>query len=122
MNELIMNSGLQQMDIHVTKHAYTRLKERAGLCRKAAERISAKAYEYGIQGENTNGRLHSYLSGRDHKNDSTPGTRNARVYGEMVYIFNVCEEQSEVTVITAYHLPNELKQQARGCFRRRRLA
>lgn len=120
MNTII--SSIQKEDLYITKHAYERLKKRAGLAKKAAERISLKAYTNGIRQDEVTGRLYSYLAEKARKDNRNEGSHRVRIYGEMVYVFSVCDERNLVSVITAFQLPNDLKHQARGCFRKKKAA
>ncbi|MCC2253577.1 hypothetical protein LKD70_03850 [Ruminococcus sp. CLA-AA-H200] len=77
----------------ITRHGKKRLKQRAGLHKKAAARIVDRAYTEGICRENTKGRLRKWMDGiwRYNKN-AIP-----LLYGEKCYIFS--KEQRLITII-----------------------
>lgn len=45
-------------DVYISDHAYIRMKERAGIGKKAACRLSAKAYRDGVGKDEVSGSLH----------------------------------------------------------------
>ena len=103
-------------DVLISNHAYTRMKESAGIGKKAACRLSSKAYTDGV-GNDVSGRLHKYIV-----TESTvynrPGT-SVKIYGEMVYCF---VEQPKGVLLTVFWVPNNLKSQALGIQRKSKIA
>lgn len=95
-----MTRGRVSISIVITDHAFQRAKERLGFDRRAAERISLKAYVAGKKHAQCKGRLKRYL---DALYLQYHNANNMRVYGEAVYLF--CGNK----LITIYNLPNEYK-------------
>ncbi len=98
----------------LTDHAYDRIKERMGLNKKAADRMSVTAYYKGARHKDLTGKLKEYVlnSMEDHK---TKGD-DPHVYGEYIYCFVhggvPGTGQHVVTLVTVMTVPNDLKDQA----------
>lgn len=105
-------------DVFVSNHAYLRMKERAGISKKAADRLSAKAYNEGIGSSDTTGSLYRYITYESEAYNHN-GT-DVRIYGEMVYCF--LEQPNGVLLLTVFWIPNKLKNQALGIQRKNKIA
>ena len=105
--------------ILLSNHAYTRMKERVGVGRKAAERLVSRAYEEGIDKEKARGSLFRYITGETRK--ACYRDNDIRIYGEMVYCFMDRSEESTI-LVTVLYIPGYLKKQALGAQRRRQAA
>jgi hypothetical protein len=92
----------------LTDHAAARARQRMGLCRRAAERMARRAYDYGLRRTDTHGQLRHWLDGKL----AFHGHPDMRIYGEHVWVFGVHQ------VITVLWLPNELRAHARKQFHR----
>jgi len=95
--------------ICVSEHACERLRERAGLNKKAVHKMAEKAYWCGVKHGETHGSLFKYISGLT--KNSNKGT-DIRLYGDIVYIFNISQKDNagkEIILVTVFHLPNNLK-------------
>jgi len=81
----------------VTNHAKKRTKERLGLSKKSADKITQKALDFGIKISDTKGSLRKYL---DFLYESHKNSNNTRIYNRKIYLFhnNIC--------ITIINLPN----------------
>ncbi len=88
------------LQLEITKHAYSRGKERVGLDAKAFEVMVMKAYISGKKHGDTKGQLKKYIDSLYFKYKNA---NNTRIYGYHIYLFN------KETLITVYHIPNELK-------------
>lgn len=101
--------------IEVTDHAFDRLRERSGINRKAAVRLSERAYERGLKHNETNGRLHKYLVSVAY--NSNKGAC-LRLYGDKVFIFNKSSKYNEIItdengnrvirLVTVIQVPSDL--------------
>ena len=105
-------------DVLISNHAYTRMKERAGIGKKAACRLSSKAYTDGVGKDDVSGRLHKYIV-TESTAYNRPG-RSVKIYGEMVYCF--VEQPKGVLLLTVFWVPNNLKSQALGIQRKSKIA
>lgn len=96
-------------DQFVTKHGYSRMKERMGLGKKATERMTLKAFNEGITSyELKKGHLKDYLN----RKEKNPGSAQCvKVYGQTVYFF-VTDGKDKIGLITAYQLPRDLQKEA----------
>lgn len=108
------------MTISMTDHALKRLKERAGLNKKAATRTSSIAYEKGIRHGETKGQLFEYIAGECARY-MRKGT-DIRIYGDMVYCFRKENRSGErvAVLLTAFHIPNSLQNQIHSLQRKKR--
>lgn len=86
----------------ITDHALKRMKERCGIHRSAAQRLSDKAYTDGISHGETNGRLNKYITALYFQECTA---NNIRIFADKVFIFN------DNVLITVIPLPNNLKKQ-----------
>jgi len=102
-------------DVYLTNHAYDRMKERAGISRKAAGRLVTKAYEDGVGREEVTGSLFRYITSvaQSYNRDGT----NVKIYGEMVYCF--LNQPNGVILLTVFWVPNNYKNQALGVQKRK---
>ena len=87
------------MEVIVTNHAKQRTKDRLGVSKKIADKITNKALENGITHAQAKGNLKAYLDKvyLTHKN-----ANNLRVYNRKVYLFR------GAVLITVINLPNKL--------------
>ena len=111
-------------NVIVTDHAYKRVKERMGLNRSAADKLSSKAFSRGIRHTETRCILHKYIDERC-TSDTRKGN-DVRIYGEFVYCFLTHKggrnNKDTTRLLTVYGIPNELKNQAISSKRRQSLA
>ena len=105
-------------DVYISDHAYIRMKERAGIGKKAACRLSAKAYRDGIGKDEVSGSLHKYIM-IESTAYNRPGT-NVKIYGEMVYCF--MDQPNGALLLTVFWVPKNLKNQALGIQRKSKIA
>lgn len=84
-------------EIRTSKHAKTRMKERCGLGKKAAERMSILATERGCERVNTKGALRNWLDGKARE------SQKLYVYGDKAYIFS-----RDMILITVLQVPTPL--------------
>ncbi len=107
---------MDNVKMTVTDHAYKRLKERLGLSRAAAARMSKTAFEQGIRHGDTNGQLNKYISGQCLR--SNKKGNDIRLYGEYVYCFisrkNKDDDEWSATLITVFGVPKNLRSQSIG--------
>lgn len=88
-----------------TKHAYSMLKKRLGLGKKAGLRMAVKAIFDGMDTQDTTGNLNFYLMCR--VNDSGYESSEVKLYNTSAFIFvGVC-------LVTVYDLPKWLWKEAR---------
>lgn len=87
----------------ISKHAYKRAKSRLGWKKNTLYRMSKKAIYEGVTFKECHGDLRSYLKERQL---SDSHSNHLRVYGQNLYLFH------NVTLITIYELPNDLKKMA----------
>lgn len=99
--------------MRITKHAAERTRERAGLKRKALERMAAKALEDGLTHAEAKGPLKDFVSNLYLKHRTANGVR---IYGEFVFIF--CGH----TLVTVFRLPNSHLRLANKLWKRKRAA
>ncbi|MGN1343667.1 MAG: DUF4258 domain-containing protein [Traorella sp.] len=102
-------------NIYLTNHAYERLKERAGINRKAAKRMCIKAYESGIDETDVTGSLKKYMFSKGQGYEREGYT--SKIYGNFVYCFH--NESNAVVLITAFWVPKSLKNQSLAAQRRK---
>lgn len=86
--------------IEVSRHAYERLHERCGLSRKAATRMSEKAFYTGMKHSDTRGQINRWITSLYFNNKNA---NNIRLYGNFAYIF--CNK----ILVTVLEIPNNLK-------------
>ena len=91
------------MQVEITKHAFSRAKERLAFKKKTLKRIAEKAFSGGLKHSETNGRLNRYVSSLFLEKREA---NNVRIYGEVVFLF------SQNTLITVYQLPRHLRKRA----------
>lgn len=116
---LIVN--LEDSGVYVTKHGYARMKERLGLNKNAARRMSQKAYEDGIDLLGVKGSLKRFL---ETKEEANAESIVFKIYGNAVYCFDIKELEKwnkapEIVLITVYHLPKRYNKQANSARLRR---
>jgi hypothetical protein len=95
----------------LTNHAYDRMKERVGIGKKAADRLSEKAYAAGIDRNSVKGRLQKYIESKELRNSS-----KCKIYGEMVYCFS--DNCEGAILMTVFWIPTSLRKQALGAQRK----
>lgn len=88
------------LQINITEHAFERGKERVGLNARAFQSLVVKAYVSGKKHADTKGQLKQFISGLYLQYKKA---NNTRIYGNHIYLF--CNQ----TLITVYHIPNDLK-------------
>jgi len=93
--------------IIITSHAYDRMKERLGLKRKAATRICRKAYQQGLTSNIKHCQLRNYIAEKECSHNIASGSM--RIYGDSVFCFNQNNNDSNIVLVTVYHLPKELQ-------------
>ena len=86
-----------QKQVVVTNHGEQRVKDRLGLSKKLADKISQKALEHGIKHSETKGSLKRYIDALYLKHKKA---NNIRIYHRKVYLFK------EEILITVLNLPN----------------
>ena len=111
-----MTQGSAELGVYVTKHGYVRMKERMGLNKNAARRMSRKAFKNGIDLSNVSGSLLKYIAGKD---EYYPESNIIKIYGEAVYCYNLSilgiDKSTEyVAFVTVYPLPKKYTSQALG--------
>lgn len=80
----------------ITKHAYTRMKERNGWNRKAAKRMVSHIYSDGIRPEQVKGYLKGWVNTKyNYRNDGDEYV----LFGDKLYIFN------GMTMLTVLPIP-----------------
>lgn len=94
------------MEIIVSNHAEKRLKERAGLNKKASIRMAQKAFDNGITMSGDKGSFNKWLAYIAHKGYDPKIYSNIRIYGEFMYIFN------GDTLVTVLDVPQQRKKTA----------
>lgn len=101
------------MTAQATCHALDRLAERAGLDRRAAQRMAQRAFERGLRHSEVEGSLRRYLDRLwfDHRK-----ANNIRIYGEFVYLFG------GTTLLTVFGFPKKYRRAAREAARVRKAA
>ena len=97
---------MNEINVVVTEHAYTRAKERLKWKKATLDRMADKAYKEGLSHKEANGRIKHYLNGI-YYNDTR--LNNIRVHGENVFLFNGSR------LVTIYRLPNDLSASAQKC-------
>lgn len=100
-------------NIIVTKHAFTRLKERHNLNKKAAVRMADIVYENGIRAIETNGSVKTYLEYDADIREVDNGLIERICYGDYIYVFLISTDC--VKLITSYILPKTIRKRIRYC-------
>lgn len=90
-----------EVNIHITDHAYQRMKERCGWNKKAGARMADLAFNNGIRHQDTKGSLHRFIDKiyLSHQNAS-----KLVLYGQAVFIFG----RGNV-LVTVYAVPSRLR-------------
>lgn len=83
----------------VSQHSEMRLKERCGFNKKSMNRMSDKAYKYGVTHSEVTGSLRKWM---DKLYLSYGKSNNTRLYGDKAYLFN------DNCLITVIQIPNNL--------------
>ena len=107
------------MSIRITETAYKKSKERLGLKRASVERIATRALMDGINFYETSGQLHKYLAEAIDFLDNED--KFYKIYGENIYLFANSRQfdgSMVITMITVFRVPNELRNQVRGTFKK----
>ena len=97
--------------ITISRHAFERARERLGWSARALERMASRILGFGLSVNDTAGALHRYME----EKESVAGAL-ARSYGETLFIFQAGANTGDVTLVTVWPLPGEI----RGCLRRTR--
>lgn len=83
-------------ELVITKHAYTRMKERNGWNKKAATRMVSRIYSDGMRPDQVKGYLKSWLNTKyEYRNDGDEYV----LFGDKLYIFN------GMTMLTVLPIP-----------------
>lgn len=82
----------------VTNHGGQRVKDRLGISKKIADKISQKALDYGIGHSEAKGSLRRFMDALYFREKSA---NNIKIYNRKVYIFR------DVVLITVLNLPNK---------------
>lgn len=85
--------------VHVTHHAYERVRERLGLKKAALDRLLPRIMEKGKRHGDLKGNLHNWISGKFRAHHAT----DMRVYGHHCFFFK------GNCLITVLHVPPDLK-------------
>lgn len=93
---------MQQVPINISKHACKRARQRYRWNSSTLERMAARAFETGLQTNNTRGYLKKYM---DEKYEMYKS--NLRVYGETLFVF------ADNNLVTIWALPFELRSLAK---------
>lgn len=72
-------------ELVISKHTYSRMKERNGWNRKAAKRMIQKVYQEGLRPEQVKGYLKGWVN---NKTDYAKDCNEFVLFGEKLYIFN----------------------------------
>ena len=83
-----MESGFvvrEQEELVITKHAYTRLKERNGWSKRAANRMIQKVYQNGLRPNQVKGYLKEWVN---NKAGYSKEGEEFILFGEKLYIFS----------------------------------
>ena len=99
-------------DLRVSRHGDKRARQRAGLPRKAVERMAGVALSKGIGYGEAYGSLKGYLGWLYARYDGSGN--NIRIYGDKVWVFH------DGTLITMLNVPGEQRKAARDQQRKRR--
>ena len=102
-----MENKDNNVEIVVTDHALSRLRERSGLNAKAAQKLAERSYFKGLKHSDTKGNLFKYINTVTLK--SNKGS-DIRIYGDKVYVFNKAElnESNKIKLVTVLQLPQNL--------------
>lgn len=84
----------------ITKHAYSRIKERIGWKKKTVDRMILRAEKEGIPRRQTSGRLRKYLDYLYHLDKESS---KLLVWGHYIFILD------RDVLVTVYQLPSNLK-------------
>ena len=83
-------------ELVITKHAYTRMKERNGWNKKAATRMVSRIYSDGVRPEQVKGYLKKWVNTKyEYRNDGDEYV----LFGNKLYIFN------GMTMLTVLPIP-----------------
>lgn len=83
-------------ELVITKHAYTRMKERNGWNKKAATRMVSRIYSDGVRPEQVKGYLKKWVNTKyEYMNDGDEYV----LFGDKLYIFN------GMTMLTVFPIP-----------------
>lgn len=72
------------MEIVITDHAYSRLKERNGWSKKSSDRMIQRVYEKGLRASQAKGYAKKYMQFRQEEHPEDEQI----LYGETLYVFN----------------------------------
>ena len=98
------------MNVLLTEHAIERAWQRLGWTEHALGRMVSRVLAFGIGVDEAAGALRRYL--RDHQSDGAL----VRAYGEHVFIFYREPDVPEVSLVTVWQLPLELRSALRRAF------
>lgn len=110
--------------IKITNHAFQRSKERFGLSKIATYRMSEKAFKKGLSVDDMSGALQKHFTtklGFDWNQKI-----HYRVYGNAIYVFaeaeNAYGDNTYPLLLTVTTIPKSLKLQAKGQFKKNKVA
>lgn len=98
------------MPIPVTDHARDRIKERLGIRKTGAEKIAQRAWDEGLEVEQTAGKLRRYLKGKEFDMHRGHGG-TIRLFNLHVWVFR------GGVLVTVLHLPQAMTAAAKSCKR-----
>lgn len=109
-------------DVAITNHAYDRGKERFGLPKKALKRMAQKVFYDGLKEKDMSGALYSYFHEKGNREWNL--NMDYRIYGEILYVFskekNIFNNLTHPLLVTVTYIPQELRTQARGQFKKKK--
>lgn len=97
--------------INVSRHATQRARERLGWSGRVLQRMVSRVLGFGIASDDVAGTVHRYME----EKEATAGSF-VRSYGENLFVFQAGPALGELTLITVWPLPGEM----RGLLRRAR--
>ena len=83
----------------ITEHAYERMKERNGLKKKSVRRIAERAYTSGLDIEDLNGQLQTWVRTK------CACDKTYKVYGDKLYVFGPGTFSQGEGLITVLQIP-----------------
>jgi len=89
---------MNNMQTKVSYHAAKRIKERCGVGKRSADRVTSLAYERGVVKERTKGALRKWLDSKDRRENG-----KIVVWGDKAYIFS-----ETCVLITVLQIPSSI--------------
>lgn len=97
--------------IYISRHAVERARKRLGWSARSLQRMASRVISAGHSADGISGALHHYLEAQEFASGAL-----ARSYGENLFIFQQSTATAELTLVTVWQLPAEV----RGILRRER--